>query len=46
MESWGVPADKNVTEIDNKVNEQWIYPAGKRNRYIYVIDGKVAKWDE
>jgi hypothetical protein len=45
-ESWGVPAKKNVTEIQNKISEQWVYPAGKRNKYIYVLDGKVSKWED
>jgi hypothetical protein len=45
-ESWGVPAKKNVTEISGKLSEQWIYPSGKRNRYIYVLDGKVSKWED
>jgi hypothetical protein len=46
LESWGVPASKNVNEIGGKVNEQWVYPSGKRNKYIYVIDGKVSKWED
>lgn len=46
LESWGVPASKNVNEIGGKVNEQWVYPSGKRNKYIYIIDGKVSKWED
>lgn len=46
LESWGVPAQTNVNEIGGKVNEQWVYPSGKRNRYIYIIDGKVSKWED
>jgi hypothetical protein len=46
LESWGVPASKNVNEIGGKVNEQWVYPAGKRNKYIYIIDDKVSKWED
>ncbi len=45
-ESWGVPSKKNIHEIEGKVSEQWVYPAGKRSRYIYVLDGKVSKWDD
>lgn len=45
-ESWGVPATKNVTEIGGKVSEQWVYPAGKRSKYIYILDGKVSKWED
>jgi len=46
LESWGVPATTNVNEIGGKVNEQWVYPAGKRNKYIYIIDEKVSKWED
>ncbi len=46
LESWGYPAKRNVNEIGGKREEQWVYPAGKRNKYIYVRDGKVFKWDE
>jgi len=46
LESWGVPASKNVNEIGGKVNEQWVYPAGKRNKYIYIIEDKVSKWED
>jgi len=47
-ESWGVPGTINVNEIGGKLNEQWVYPTGvgKRNRYVYIIDGKVSKWEE
>lgn len=46
VESWGIPAKKNIQDISGKINEQWIYPADKRNKYIYIIDGKVSKWDD
>lgn len=45
-ESWGVPAKKNVNEIGDKREEQWVYPVGKRSKYIYIIDGKVSKWED
>jgi hypothetical protein len=45
-ESWGVPEKKNINEIANKKNEQWVYPVGKRSKYIYIIDGKVSKWED
>lgn len=45
-ESWGVPNNKNVNEIGNKREEQWVYPVGKRSKYIYIIDGKVSKWED
>ncbi len=46
MESWGVPTKMNVNEIGNKKEEQWIYKLGKRNKYIYIIDDKVSKWED
>ena len=45
-ESWGVAAKKNVNEIGDKREEQWVYPVGKRSKYIYIIDGKVSKWED
>ena len=45
-ESWGVPEKKNVNEVGGKKNEQWVYPEGKRSKYIYIIDGKVSKWED
>jgi hypothetical protein len=45
-ESWGVPAKTNVNEIGDKREEQWVYPVGKRSKYIYIIDGKVSKWED
>jgi len=46
MESWGAPAKKNTSDIGGKQNEQWVYPVGKRSKYIYIIDGKVSKWED
>jgi len=46
VESWGFPAKKNINDIGGKREEQWIYPSGKRNKYIYIIDSKVSKWDD
>jgi hypothetical protein len=45
-ESWGVAAKKNINEIGDKREEQWVYPVGKRSKYIYIIDGKVSKWED
>lgn len=45
-ESWGVPANRNVNEIGETREEQWVYPVGKRSKYIYVRDGKVYKWED
>ena len=48
LESWGTPAKRNVSEISGRVNEQWIYPSlqSTKNRYIYLDNGKVIRWDE
>jgi len=46
IESWGFPVKKNINEIGGKREEQWIYPSGKRNKYVYIIDNKVSKWDD
>ena len=48
LESWGTPARRNTSEINGRVNEQWIYPSPQtnKNRYIYLADGKVIRWDE
>jgi hypothetical protein len=48
LQSWGTPARKVANEINGVMNEQWIYPTGapSKNRYVYLSDGKVIKWDE
>lgn len=46
MESWGFPDEIRVSEIGTEKEEQWVYKEGKRNRYIYVIGGKVGRWEE
>jgi hypothetical protein len=46
LESWGVPTDLNVNEIGGKKEEQWVYKWGKQNKYIYIIDNKVSKWED
>ena len=48
LESWGTPAKQNTSEVGGRVNEQWIYPSPEtnKNRYIYLADGKVIRWDE
>ncbi len=45
-ESWGIPDEIRVSEIGGGKEEQWVYKEGKRNRYIYVLDGKVGRWEE
>ena len=48
LESWGTPAKKNENRIGEVINEQWIYPSAvaNKNRYIYIANGKVLRWDE
>ena len=46
IESWGFPAKTNTNDIGGKRNEQWVYPSGKKSNYIYIIDGKVSKWED
>jgi hypothetical protein len=46
LASWGTPAKVNVSEINGRINEQWIYPSPSKNRYIYLDNGKVIRWDE
>ncbi|HEX5132750.1 MAG TPA: hypothetical protein VFX92_09715 [Candidatus Krumholzibacteria bacterium] len=48
LESWGNPARRNVSDIGGSTNEQWVYPTAtaNKNRYIYIIGGKVSRWDE
>ncbi len=48
LQSWGTPARKVVNEVGGVMNEQWIYPTDRpnKNRYVYLSDGKVIKWDE
>jgi len=46
IESWGYPDKTTINEIGGKRNEQWVYPAGKKSNYIYIIDGKVSKWED
>ncbi|MEJ2722350.1 MAG: hypothetical protein P8181_14615 [bacterium] len=45
-ESWGLPDEIRVSEIGGGKEEQWVYKEGKRNRYIYVLEGKVGRWEE
>ncbi len=45
LEAWGIPTKLNANEIGNKKEEQWVYKIGNRNKYIYVIDNKVSKWE-
>lgn len=46
--SWGPPARSVSQDLNGVINEQWIYPTGQpgKNKYVYLSDGKVIKWDE
>lgn len=46
LESWGIPHKINTNEIGGKNEEQWVYKEPLKSRYIYVIDGKVSKWED
>ena len=46
QESWGIPDEVRVSEIGSEKEEQWVYKESKRSKYIYVINGKVGRWEE
>ncbi len=46
QESWGFPDEVRVSEIGSEKEEQWVYKEAKRSKYIYVINGKVGRWEE
>jgi len=48
MDSWGIPARRQVNELEGTVNERWIYPTGttKQTKNLDLKDGKVVRWDE
>jgi len=46
LESWGVPTKINYHDIGEERQEQWAYKESQRTKYIYIIKGKVSKWDE
>lgn len=46
MESWGFPDEIRVSEIGSEKEEQWVYKEAKRSKYVYVINGKVGRWEE
>lgn len=45
-ESWGIPDEIRVSEIGSEQEEQWVYKEGKTSKYIYIIGGKVGRWEE
>lgn len=46
LESWGIPTKINANDIGDKREEQWVYKEPTRSKYIYIIEGKVSKWEE
>lgn len=46
IESWGIPTDIRTSVIGGRDEEQWAYKEAQRTKYIYIIHGKVSKWDE
>ena len=46
LESWGIPTTVNVNEIGGKNEEQWVYKQPLKSRYVYVVGGKVTKWED
>lgn len=48
LESWGLPMRTTKNELAGNVTEQWAYPIpnSNQNRYVYLKNGKVEKWDE
>jgi hypothetical protein len=46
LESWGIPTAVNVNEIGGRNEEQWVYKQPLKSRYIYVVGGKVTKWED
>jgi hypothetical protein len=46
LESWGIPTKINKNEIGGKNEEQWVFKEPRKSRYIYIIGGKVTKWED
>jgi hypothetical protein len=46
LESWGIPTAVNRNEIGGKNEEQWVYKQPLKSKYIYVVEGKVSKWED
>jgi hypothetical protein len=45
-ESWGIPTEIISHEIGGQTEEQWIYRVGNRSKYIYIVNGKINKWED
>lgn len=46
LESWGTPTKINTNEIGGKNEEQWVFKEPRKSRYVYIIGGKVTKWED
>jgi hypothetical protein len=46
LESWGIPTETKVFEIGGQKEEQWIYKVGTRNRYIYIVNNTITRWED
>jgi len=46
LESWGIPTTVNTNEIGDKKEEQWVYKQTLKSKYVYVVGGKVTKWED
>jgi hypothetical protein len=45
-ESWGIPTETKVFEIGGQREEQWIYKVGNRNKYIYIVNNTITRWED
>jgi hypothetical protein len=45
-ESWGIPTEVISHEIGGQTEQQWIYRVGNRSKYIYIVNGKINKWED
>lgn len=46
LESWGIPTETKVFEIGGQKEEQWIYKVGNRNKYIYIVNNSITRWED
>jgi hypothetical protein len=45
-ESWGIPNEVVASETGEVKEERWKYKEGKRTKYIFMIGGVVARFEE
>ncbi|MCZ6766783.1 MAG: hypothetical protein O7D32_07605 [bacterium] len=46
LESWGIPTSIRTFDIGGNREEQWAYKETQRTKYLYIVQGKVAKQEE